>query len=51
LSFLARGQQVPEDIDEATLDRVLGSLSGKNQSSPATGAASAHTSRRIALAA
>lgn len=26
LSFLGRGQQVPEDIDEASLDRVLASL-------------------------
>ena len=26
ISFLAKGQQVPEDIDEASLDRVLGSL-------------------------
>lgn len=26
ISFLSRGQQVPEDIDEANLDRVLGTL-------------------------
>lgn len=40
LSFLAKGQQVPEDIDEASLDRILGSL-----------AAVAPVSRRIASAA
>jgi flagellar biosynthesis protein FlhF len=28
LSFLGKGQQVPEDIDEASLDRLLGSLAG-----------------------
>jgi flagellar biosynthesis protein FlhF len=33
LSFLGNGQQVPEDIDEASLDRILGSLAGGNQSS------------------
>jgi flagellar biosynthesis protein FlhF len=27
ISFLAKGQQVPEDIEEATLDRLMGSLS------------------------
>jgi flagellar biosynthesis protein FlhF len=40
VSFLAKGQQVPEDIDEASLDRVLGSLASSGQGS-----------RRIALAA
>jgi flagellar biosynthesis protein FlhF len=40
VSFLANGQQVPEDIDEASLDRVLGSL-----------ASSAPESRLIASAA
>jgi flagellar biosynthesis protein FlhF len=40
VSFLATGQEVPEDIEEASLDRVLGSL-----------AASGQGSRRIASAA
>jgi flagellar biosynthesis protein FlhF len=40
ISFLANGQQVPEDIEEASLDRVLGSL-----------VASGQGSRRIASAA
>ena len=40
ISFLANGQQVPEDIDEASLDRLLGSLAG-----------GAESSRRIASAA
>jgi flagellar biosynthesis protein FlhF len=31
LSFLASGQQVPEDIDEASLDRLLGSLASAGQ--------------------
>ena len=40
ISYLAKGQQVPEDIDEASLDRVLGSLANAAQGS-----------RRAALAA
>jgi flagellar biosynthesis protein FlhF len=40
ISYLAKGQQVPEDIDEASLDRVLGSLASAGQGS-----------RRAALAA
>ncbi len=40
ISFLANGQQVPEDIEEASLDRLLGSL-----------ISSGHGSRRIASAA
>ena len=40
VSFLANGQQVPEDIEEASLDRLLGSL-----------ALGAQGSRRIASAA
>jgi flagellar biosynthesis protein FlhF len=41
ISFLAKGQQVPEDIEEGSLDRVLGSLGVHSQGS----------SRRIASAA
>jgi flagellar biosynthesis protein FlhF len=40
LSFLGKGQQVPEDIEEASLDRVLGSI-----------AAGGIVSRRVASAA
>ncbi len=40
VSFLANGQQVPEDLEEASLDRLLGSL-----------ALDGHASRRIASAA
>ena len=31
ISFLAKGQQVPEDIDEASLDRVLGALASGSE--------------------
>jgi flagellar biosynthesis protein FlhF len=33
ISFLANGQQVPEDIEEASLDRVLGSLASSDRGS------------------
>jgi flagellar biosynthesis protein FlhF len=33
VSFLANGQQVPEDIEEASLDRLLGSLAIGGQGS------------------
>jgi len=33
VSFLANGQQVPEDIEEASLDRLLGSLALGGQGS------------------
>ncbi len=46
LSFLTRGQQVPEDIDEASLDRVLGSLAERIATAVAPS-----SSRRIASAA
>jgi flagellar biosynthesis protein FlhF len=56
LSFLGRGQQVPEDIDEASLDRLLGSLANRESSSHASRVASVMpaslgTPRRIASAA
>jgi len=57
ISFLSRGQQVPEDIDEANLDRILGSLAvGGHPSSFSAGlqsllAVSGPNSRRIASAA
>jgi flagellar biosynthesis protein FlhF len=56
LSFLARGQQVPEDIDEASLDRVLGSLANRQPSSSVSAShgilsAALQTTRRIASAA
>lgn len=46
ISFLSRGQQVPEDIDEASLDRVLGSLTDRR-----TAISASQSSRRIASAA
>jgi flagellar biosynthesis protein FlhF len=33
ISFLAKGQQVPEDIEEASLDRLLGSLANREPGS------------------
>ncbi len=56
LSFLARGQQVPEDIDEASLDRVLGSLASWQTSFSANSlsgllSAAGLSTRRVASAA